>query len=154
MINVPHAFTPEYPADETQSEPRKVPVILNVYDGYMFGANAFDLAVDVEEAFPNICEMTWCHRSQVTEWLPWVGRHHMKAPESIQDWERILRARFERKNRELGLATHHAMEVFTVTAWGVVPPVDQLRRDFPIVARDLSNLERLAQKLATWGGAD
>jgi LmbE family N-acetylglucosaminyl deacetylase len=27
MINVPHAFTPEYPADESKSEPCKVPVI-------------------------------------------------------------------------------------------------------------------------------
>ena len=26
MINVPHAFTPEYPADETKSEPCQVPV--------------------------------------------------------------------------------------------------------------------------------
>src|SRR5436305_439402 len=52
MINVPHAFTSEYPADETASELCKVPVILNVYDGYMFGANAFDLAIDVEETFP------------------------------------------------------------------------------------------------------
>src|SRR5438105_11197401 len=34
MINVPHAFTPEYPADETVSQPCTVPVILNVYDGY------------------------------------------------------------------------------------------------------------------------
>jgi len=32
MINVPHAFTPEYPADETKAEPVKVPVILTVYD--------------------------------------------------------------------------------------------------------------------------
>ena len=54
MINVPHAFTPEYPADETHSTPCKVPVILNVYDGYMAGANSFDLAVDVEEVFSKI----------------------------------------------------------------------------------------------------
>jgi len=47
MINVPHAFTPEYPADETQSKPCRVPVIINGYDGYMFGANSHDLAVDV-----------------------------------------------------------------------------------------------------------
>src|SRR5881397_406798 len=51
MINVPHAFTPEYPADETQSKPCKVPVIVNVYDPYMFGANAFDLVIEVEPAF-------------------------------------------------------------------------------------------------------
>src|SRR5512137_460922 len=40
MINVPHAFTPEYPADEHCSRPCKVPVIVAVYDGYMFGENA------------------------------------------------------------------------------------------------------------------
>ena len=32
MINVPHAFTPEYPADETTSRPCQVPVIINDYD--------------------------------------------------------------------------------------------------------------------------
>lgn len=58
MINVPHAFTPEYPADESTSRACKVPVILNVYDSYMSGANAFDFAVDVEEAFPKMCEMS------------------------------------------------------------------------------------------------
>src|SRR5262245_28625390 len=40
MINVPHAYTPEYPADETASVPCRVPVILNAYDPYMFGANS------------------------------------------------------------------------------------------------------------------
>src|SRR6266704_1177982 len=54
MINVPHAFTPEYPADETKSEPRKTPVILTVYDGYMFGTGAYDIAIDVEKAFDEI----------------------------------------------------------------------------------------------------
>ena len=49
MINVPHAFTPEYPADEATSSPCRVPVILTVYDGYMFGANSYDLAIDVED---------------------------------------------------------------------------------------------------------
>src|SRR5688572_9512188 len=54
MINVPHAFTPEYPADESRPESKKVPVILNVYDSYMFGSSGFDLAVDVEEAFDKV----------------------------------------------------------------------------------------------------
>src|SRR5947207_2827175 len=51
MINVPHAFTPEFPADETKSRPCKVPVILNVHDAYMSGSNQYDFAVDVESAF-------------------------------------------------------------------------------------------------------
>src|SRR5207244_5106976 len=98
MINVPHAFTPEYPADETRSEPVKVPVILNVYDSYMFGAHGYDLAVDVEEAFDRVTRLTWCHQSQISEWLPWVGRHDMRAPESLADWWARLRRTRGRQN--------------------------------------------------------
>jgi LmbE family N-acetylglucosaminyl deacetylase len=152
MINVPHAFTPEYPADEARSQPCKVPVILNVYDAYMFGANAWDLAVDVEDAFGKICELTWCHQSQISEWLPWVGRHDMPAPTSIEDWSKTLRARFDRKNRELRLPTSHAVEVFRVTAWGVVPALDELLADFPAVLGKRSDLEALAERLRLWRG--
>lgn len=152
MINVPHAFTPEYPADETQSLPCKVPVILNVYDSYMFGANAFDLAVDVEPAFGLIAEMSWCHQSQIVEWLPWVGRHDMEPPQTREEWAQTLRRRFTRKNRELALATDHAVEVFRVTAWGEVPEVEQLVRDLPGLDDKMSHLDSLRQRLALWKG--
>ena len=152
MINVPHAFTPEYLADETKSKPCKVPVIVNVYDGYMFGANAYDFAVDVEEAFPKICEMTWCHQSQILEWLPWVGRHNMAPPKSLAEWSKTLRARFDRKNRELGITTPHAIEVFRVTAWGEVPKLEQLVADFPSLMREASQLDRLEARLKQWRG--
>lgn len=152
MINVPHAFTPEYPADETQSRPCKVPVIVNVYDGYMFGANACDLVVDVEECFELISRLTWCHQSQIREWLPWVGRHHMDAPKNLEEWAGTLRARFDRKNRELGLMTEHAVEVFRITAWGAVPSLDDVLRDFPPVLARASALEPLARRLSQWRG--
>ena len=150
MINVPHAFTPEYPADETASRPCKVPVILNVYDGYMFGSTGFDLAVDVEEAFDRVCEMSWCHQSQITEWLPWVGRHDMAVPTSPEQWSAALRARFDRKNQELGIATNRVTEVFTVTAWGDVPSYEQLLRDLPNVVPEASHLARLRERLSRW----
>ena len=150
MINVPHAFTPEYPADEARARPCKVPVILNVYDGYMFGSTGFDLAVDVEEAFATVAEMSWQHQSQITEWLPWVGRHDMDAPRSLDEWTKALRARFERKNRELGIPSDRATEVFTVTAWGAVPTLNQLLRDFPQVVPEHSHLPRLQQRLDRW----
>src|SRR4051812_681829 len=153
MINVPHAFTPEYPTDETKSTPRKVPVILNVYDGYMFGANAYDLAVDVEEVFPKIAEMTWCHQSQIAEWLPWVGRHNMRAPRSTEEWSQTLRRRFDRKNQEVGIESAHAFELFSVSAWGEIASVEQLTRDFPNISEKFSNLEGLRQRLAKWRGA-
>lgn len=150
MINVPHAFTPEYPTNETTSRPCKVPVILNVYDGYMFGSTGFDLAIDVEEAFAKVAEMSWQHQSQITEWLPWVGRHDMQAPRTLEEWTKALRARFERKNRELGIASDRAVEVFTVTAWGAVPTIDQLLQDLPQVVPERSHLHRLRQRLDRW----
>jgi len=150
MINVPHAFTPEFPADEQKSNPCKVPVILNVYDGYMSGANTFDLAVDVEPAFSTICQMSWCHQSQITEWLPWVGRHRMDAPESIAEWSGMLRRRFARRARELRIKTRRAVEAFTVTAWGEVPTLEQLVSDFPAVLPGASHLAGLKRRLARW----
>lgn len=150
MINVPHAFTPEYPADETRSQPCKVPVILNVHDPYMFGTTGFDLAVDVEEAFDRVTRMTWCHQSQITEWLPWVGRHDIPAPATLAEWATTLRRRFERQNRELGIDSGRATEVFTVTAWGEIPTVERLVADFPPLDHQASRLEPLRQRLARW----
>jgi len=155
MINVPHAFTPEYPVDETTSQPCRVPVIVAVYDGYMFGGNTHDLAVDVEPAFDLITQMTWCHQSQITEWLPWVGRHRMNPPRSIEDWQQTLRRRFDRKNRELRIDSSHAMEVFNVTAWGEIPTFDLIERDFPPdLSRPASHLEALRERLQQWHGSD
>lgn len=152
MINVPHAFTPEYPADETSSRPCKVPTIINAYDAYMTGANSHHLAVDVEEAFPKIAEMTFCHQSQIAEWLPWVDRHQIYQPKSFADWRRMLRQRFDRQNHELGIQSPHAFEVFTVTAWGVVPSYEKLIEDFPPIDAQASNLTHLQQCLARWSG--
>lgn len=150
LINVPHAFTPEYPADETVSIPCAVPVILAVYDGYMCGANTHDLAVDVEAAFDTICGMTWCHQSQIKEWLPWVGRHRMEVPPDASAWQTTLRRRFDRTNTELGIGSSHAHEVFTVTAWGELPAFDRLVADFPELDREASQLERLRARLIRW----
>ena len=150
MINVPHAFTPEYPADETRSEPCRVPVILNDHDAYMFGANSYDVAIDVEDAFDVIVAETWCHQSQIMEWLPWVGRHDMAPPKSEEEWATMLRARFERRNRELGIRSPRLTEVFTVTAWGEVPTYEQVLRDLPGVSHEASNLPRLMGRLARW----
>ena len=135
MINVPHAFSPEFPADETVSKPCKVPVIVNVYDGYMAGANTHHLAVDVEDAFAKLCELTWCHQSQISEWLPWVGRHDMKPPASLGEWAQSLRRRFENKNRELGIPSQRPLELFTVTSWGPCPRMRNYCATSPISSR-------------------
>lgn len=150
LINVPHAFTPEYAADETHSKPCKVPVILSVYDGYMSGANSFDFAVDVESVFSQIAEMTWCHQSQIREWLPWVGRHRMAPPASLEEWMVTLRKRFDRGNRELGLPGPHAHEVFKITAWGEVPTLAQLERDLPPLKQTPDQRATLEARLHRW----
>ncbi len=153
MINVPHGFLDEYPtADETQSRWIKTPVILNTYDGYMAGANGGDLVVDVESVFDLIAEMSWCHQSQICEWLPWVGRHHLPPVKSLTEWKAVLRQRFQRQHRELGLPFDRAAEVFTVTAWGTVPTLEQLERDFSGLITIPSRKDRLRQKLQRWSG--
>lgn len=150
MINVPHAFLGEYPvADETKSRWIKTPVILNTYDGYMAGANAADLVVDVEEVFDVIAEMSWCHQSQINEWLPWVARHHIDPTPNLAAWKQKLRGRFQRQARELGLPADRAHEVFTPTAWGIVPTVEQLEHDLPLNA-DPARRSRLTERLARW----
>ena len=150
MINVPHAFLDEYPAPETDV-PRwiKTPVILNTHDGYMAGANAFDLQIDVSEVFDLIVAESWCHQSQIGEWLPWVGRHRMEAPTDLAAWKRILQQRFERKALELNLPSNSVVETFTATAWGTVPTADDLLRDFPSVIGN-DGASALASRLAKW----
>jgi LmbE family N-acetylglucosaminyl deacetylase len=150
MINVPHAFTPEYPADETKSRPVKVPVILHTYDTYQYGANAADLTLDVEAVWSVIVAETWCHQSQIVEWLPWVGRHAMAAPKDIGEWEKILRQRFLRQNRELKIASRHAHEFFTVSAWGEIADYEKLLADFPAISTKHSRLKPLKRRLAKW----
>jgi LmbE family N-acetylglucosaminyl deacetylase len=151
MINVPHAFTPEFPTDETQSIPCKVPVILNTYDCYASATVPFDLAVDVEPAFDILCEMSYCHQSQIKEWLPWVGRHAMPAANTLEEWKQIQRQRLLHRNKELGIKSTNIMEVFTVTAWGEIPTIEQLTHDFPIIEKT-SSLESLKKRLNRWRG--
>ena len=152
MINVPHAFTPEYPSDEAEPRPCRVPVILTAYDSYMFGANSYDLAVDVSTAFELMVDMTWCHQSQVTEWLPWVGRHDMEVPASKEEWRSTLEHRFTKRNRELGLEAQPMAEVFGVTAWGEIPTLEQLKTDLPNLIIPSETESRLVKRLNQWRG--
>ncbi len=134
MINVPHAFLDEYPiADETTSRWIRTPVILNTYDGYMGagGGRGPDFSVDVESVFDQVVRQSWCHQSQIQEWLPWVGRHEIDPPSDLEEWERSLRARFRRQRVSLGFGEGPALEVFSLTRWGESANCEQLRRDFP-----------------------
>ncbi len=152
MINVPHAFTPEFPADETKSRSCKIPVILNTYDGYMTGENAFDLAINVEPVFSRVAELSFCHQSQISEWLPWIGRHQFQAPESIEDWMIALRKRMRCQNAELGMVSAPLCEFFTVTAWGGGISWEQLQRDLPQIASPPKVIASLKDRLKRWSG--
>jgi LmbE family N-acetylglucosaminyl deacetylase len=154
MFNVPHAFTPEYPGDETKSDLHKTPVILNVHDSYMAGENAFDLAIDVEEAFDVMTEESWAHQSQITEWIPWVGRHDMAPPKTMEEWRVILRRRCLKRNREMGIQSNRVFEFYSVTAWGEVPKVEDLVRDIPNIVTEFSQLENLEKRLKRWRGEE
>jgi hypothetical protein len=92
--------------------------------------------------------MSWCHQSQIAEWLPWVGRHDMTPPKTLAEWSQTMRRRFENKNRNLGLATIRPLELFNVTAWGAVPACDQILNDFPNILPEVSNLDRLRDRLS------
>jgi LmbE family N-acetylglucosaminyl deacetylase len=152
MFNVPHAFTPEFPADETKSEPHKTPVILNVHDAYMAGENAYDLAIDVEEAFEVMLQEAFAHQSQIAEWIPWVGRHDMAPPKTIDDFREILRRRYLKRNREMAIPSNRIFELFTVTAWGEVPKLETLLHDIPNIIPEFSQLKPLETRLKRWRG--
>jgi hypothetical protein len=119
----------------------------------MHGANAYDFAVEVTPAFDAIAAMTWCHQSQIREWIPWVGRHHLaKPPSTPEEWSRLLRQRFARQQRDLGIRGKRLAEVFSVTAWGEVPTAAQLRADLPAMLPSTSSWTRLQRRLRRWRG--
>ena len=150
LINVPHAYSPEYPPEDLSPASLKTPVILNVFDGYNNGADNYDIAIDIEDVFDQVAAMAYCHKSQILEWLPWVGRHQMEPPESFSEWKTMLRKRFSTQNRQVGIRSDHVFEVFTVTAWGTVPDADRLLNDFPAIDPQYSHIERLKQRLSRW----
>jgi hypothetical protein len=134
MNNVPHAFVDEYP-EEGKVEARwiRTPVIINTWDSYIGDGpqSAPDLVVDVSETFGQIARQSWCHQSQIREWLPWVGRHGIAPVETLDQWEASLRQRFGNQRLSLGLGEGAPVEVFSLTSWGQIADRDQLTRDFP-----------------------
>jgi LmbE family N-acetylglucosaminyl deacetylase len=154
MINVPHAFSPEYPRAETMpARSVRTPVILNTYDGYMAGGHGHDLAVDISAAADRAADLAWCHESQLQEWLPWVDRHNLTIAQDQESWRHQYRSVLERRKAALGIRGPGVFEVFNVTAWGVVPPLEQLLRDLPNLDVGASRLERLGQRLDLWRSA-
>lgn len=148
MINVPHAFTPEYP-DDGPAVPCTVPIILTTDDVYSKGSDGYDLAINIEEAFAQVCACAWCHQTQFTQWLPWVAaptRH--PTPRSLADLTEQLRKRSLASNRHRNITSPHAFELFSVTQWGRTTDIDTLLRDIPGIDLSASRLGPLRQRLA------
>ncbi len=149
LINVPHAYTPEFPSSEAVAAPCPVPVVLNAYDHYFKKANAFDLAIDIEDVFSQVCEMGWCHQSQIAEWLPWVGAPFARpAPASLAAWKDLVREECLARNAAFGISSRRAFEFFSVTGWGRAPVLDALVADLPGLSLQHSRLEQLRRRLA------
>lgn len=91
-----------------------------------------------------------CHESQLQEWLPWWDRHNLSMAKDKEAWRGQYRSVLERRKAALGITSPGIFEVFNVTAWGVVPSMDQLRRDFPDIDSEASRLKRLEQRLDLW----
>jgi len=149
LINVPHAFTPYYPADETKSRACKVPIVLNAFDSYQ-GNRQVDIAIDIEEAFPKIAEMMWCHQTQVCEWLPWVDGKNIPPSASFDDWSKTLRKVLQTYSSACGVPRGRLAAGLTATSWGRVPTYEELFRELPCVLPEFSNLNALRQRLAIW----
>ena len=151
MINVPHAFTPEYPADETQSESIKVPVILNFFDFYQKSLNSpNDVAFNVEPVFDIPIRTTYAHQSQIKEWLPWVTPNDFSTPQDLEEWKSILKNIYHAKSRKMGIIPEKILEAFTITAWGTIPSYEQLIEDLPSMDEEASNLDALKIRLSQW----
>ncbi|PCJ58172.1 MAG: hypothetical protein COA79_14225 [Planctomycetota bacterium] len=133
MINVPHCYLEEYPVeDETQTEYIEVPVIINYTDGYMHEDNLIDFAVDTSSVIDVVAAMSYCHKSQIMEWLPWVGRNHIsRVPENLEDWTDVLKERRASLSKGFGLKKEGQYECFTLTAWGAVPNGKKVLNEIP-----------------------
>ena len=126
-----------------------MPVILNVYDAYMFGANGCDLAVDVEEAVPADRRDDVVPPVADREWLPWVGRHDMAPPGPWPSGPRdCARGSIERIAN--WVCAPPRVGSLRVTAWGEVPTLAQLTADLPTMFAAASNLSALEQRLRQW----
>jgi len=138
MINVPHAFVDDYPG-EGGGEARwiRTPVILNTWDSYIGQGpqSVPDLVVDVSGSFDQIVWQSWCHQSQIREWLPWVGRHGIDRIGTMDQWETVLRRRFRDQRVGIGLGEGAPLEAFSLTSWGQSADWERLSRDFPAFER-------------------
>lgn len=150
LINVPHVFSPEYPEESGPARFRKTPVIFTVQDVYSDPDDGLELIVDISNVFDKVVEMSWCHQSQICEWLPWVGRHGIKTPLNINQWYKQMEVRYSIRAHKLGLPETMKVEAFSLTSWGRVPQFDELCENFPNLIMIPERIQRLKRKIERW----
>lgn len=151
MINVPHCYSPEFNSESDVSEFIKLPVILNFYDPYMKEANDLDFAVCIDDEFEAKAAMSWCHQSQIVEWLPWVkGANANSIPKSLEEYKILIKQNATKINKKLNITKNGLFESYTVTAWGSIPTFESLSRDIPGIDAEAIPLHKLKTKLNSW----
>jgi LmbE family N-acetylglucosaminyl deacetylase len=151
MINVPHCYSPEYKTENEPSEFIKLPVIINFFDPYMKDANDLDFAVCIDDEFDAKIAMSWCHQSQITEWLPWVmGRDPKETPKTIEEYKNGLIKGAQARNLKMKIKKQGMFEYYTVTAWGTIPTFETLQKDFPAIEKEVIPIAKLQEKLVLW----
>lgn len=149
MINVPHAFSPEYP-EKGEARKVKVPVILNFADEYHGTFVSPDFFIDITEAFDVVCKTSFCHQSQINEWLPWVDCHFISSSKDLQGWKQNLKETYKKMNRRWGLKNcDHPMEGFNLTQWGSLPTEDFIDKFSPYFDEQ-TDIKRLKTKIESW----
>jgi len=71
-------------------------------------------------------------------------------PKTIDECRAVLRRRYLKRNREMGIQSNRVFEFFTVTAWGEVPKLEDILRDIPNIVPEFSRLENLKTRLKRW----
>lgn len=106
----------------------KIPLIINVDDAYYEkGAIQYHLTNDITDVFETKMRMTFCHRSQIMEWLPFSrGEKLPTEEESRNDFIKM----FKDINLAYGKSPDRFREYFFFTSWGREPVKDDIEKIF------------------------
>lgn len=106
----------------------QIPLIINVDDTYAC-ERQFHVRQEITDVYEKKFEMALCHRSQIFEWLPWVGGFEGEYTE--ENFVEEFRRRHEGANQRFGCEDGVSSEYFRITRWGRAPEEGELARIFP-----------------------
>jgi len=125
---------------------KKNPVFL-YFEDYFQRPNPFrpDISVDITSVFDKKISALDSHKSQVYEWLPWIGNYSSEVPPEGPGRIKWLAGRYTRKitpearktleagyGKDKGQAAQHA-ESFEICEYGTQPTPDDIKRLFPMI---------------------